>query len=537
MPHNPEPLTLDQWDRRYAELRAAGLCEPGYGGPLRRHVDDGDLRLLRLRMDNSPAALRLWNFLLTEEDRLHQAQAEGKRIVGTIKDLGTVPVMAYSLDNVVAFYPDGAWWIPCIMQRSTRLLEIADSLGIDDSFCPVRAMLGAFVGEGHFPMPGLLTCSVGAVCDDVSAIAQRLAGHGFPRPLVGSAAPPRAGARRGGGRSARRIHAPRGRRWTSSRRSSSAIRHGPGSSLPASRLTDAAACAWHRPGEPRPPRCWPSCGELCFRAAACPLPALEHADRRDAGHSFLLRPGGDGGRAGRACWRKCAAGWPSGVGVLPAEAVRVFWVNPVADLLAMNLLEDAGGRICGTEYLFCHALTCDSRGPAADGGPGPDGAGRSDGRPVGRSGGLRVPRDPPLRRRGGRRLAHSRGEPLRAWKGPSLPRRCDAGSAFPCWKSRCRRSATPSSRRCERGWKRLWKRRHAGGANDDLCRNRCRIANDEGRAAGRRPARAAGRRGRATRASSRTPWPCNCWIGLLTERGLRRGGRRPASSPRATAAS
>ncbi len=43
-------------------------------------------------------------------------------------------------------------------------------------------------------------------------------------------------------------------------------------------------------------------------------------------------------------------------GVLGADAVRVFWVNPVADLRTMNLLEDAGGRVCGSDYLFCHAL-------------------------------------------------------------------------------------------------------------------------------------------------------------------------------------
>jgi len=43
-------------------------------------------------------------------------------------------------------------------------------------------------------------------------------------------------------------------------------------------------------------------------------------------------------------------------GVLAAEAVRVFWVNPVADLRMMNVLEECGGRICGTEYLFSHAL-------------------------------------------------------------------------------------------------------------------------------------------------------------------------------------
>lgn len=34
----------------------------------------------------------------------------------------------------------------------------------------------------------------------------------------------------------------------------------------------------------------------------------------------------------------------------------MFWVNPVADLRAMNLLEQCGGRVCGTEYIFCHAL-------------------------------------------------------------------------------------------------------------------------------------------------------------------------------------
>ena len=109
-------ISLDQWDDRYAQLCAAGLREADYGGPLRRHVADGDVRLLRLRMDNSAASLRLWNFLLTEEERLRRARADGKLIVGTMKDLGTVPVLAYSFDNMVAFYPDGAWWIPCIME-------------------------------------------------------------------------------------------------------------------------------------------------------------------------------------------------------------------------------------------------------------------------------------------------------------------------------------------------------------------------------------------------------------------------------------
>jgi hypothetical protein len=42
--------------------------------------------------------------------------------------------------------------------------------------------------------------------------------------------------------------------------------------------------------------------------------------------------------------------------VVSADTVRIFWVNPVADLRAMNLLEDFGGRICGSDFMFTHAL-------------------------------------------------------------------------------------------------------------------------------------------------------------------------------------
>jgi hypothetical protein len=46
----------------------------------------------------------------------------------------------------------------------------------------------------------------------------------------------------------------------------------------------------------------------------------------------------------------------AGRGFRAPDAVRMYWVNPVADLRAMNVLEACGGRVCGTEYLFCHAL-------------------------------------------------------------------------------------------------------------------------------------------------------------------------------------
>lgn len=348
----PRQITLDEWDRRYEQLAAAGLSQPPYGGPLRRHVDDGDSRLLRLRYDNSAAALGLWNFLLTEEDRLRAARADGKRIVGTMKDLGTVPVMAYSLPGVVAFYPDGAWWIPCVMELSAGLLEIADSLGVDESFCPVRAMLGAFVTGAHFPRPDLLTCSVGATCDDFSAIAQRLSGMGHQilwweiphrrRPEDGEEA-----VELPGGFTAPRCQVDfvRGELQRIAR----ALEELTGERLDGAKLSAGIAAANGVRGVLRELR------NLAYVTDPCPMGALEMliaemlaihfcSDREEAARVLqeLL-----------AEVRRRVAG---GTGALPADAARIFWVNPVADLAAMNLLEDCGGRICGTEYLFCHAI-------------------------------------------------------------------------------------------------------------------------------------------------------------------------------------
>jgi len=352
MSRAPRRITLDEWDARYAELQAAGLREPAYGGPLRRHVDDGDLRLPSLLYDDSPAALRLWNFLLTEESRLHEARAQGKTIVGTMKDLGTVPVMAYSLPDVVAFYPDGAWWIPCVMELSAGLLGIADSLGIDESFCPVRAMLGAFVTGAHFPIPDLLTCSVGATCDDFSAIAQRLNGLGYP--ILWWEAPHRRHPDPGeeavvlpGGFVAPAAQVAFVRRELE--RVGQALEAASGQRLDDARLAEGIRVA------NRVRRVLAELREVAFTAEPCPIPALEmliaemlaihFCSDRDEAVVVLEDLLAEARRRADA-----------GVGPVPRDAIRVFWVNPVADLRAMNLLEDCGGRICGTEYLFCHAL-------------------------------------------------------------------------------------------------------------------------------------------------------------------------------------
>ncbi len=348
----PARISLSAWEARYATLQAAGPHAATYDGPLGRHLVEGDHRLATLAFDNSVAALRLWNFLLTEEERLREARAAGKKLVGAMKDLGTVPVLAYAAPNVVAFYPDGAWWIPCIMEMSAGLLAVADRLGIDDSFCPVRAVLGAFETEAHFPIPDLLTCSVGATCDDFSVIAQRLESRGrhilwweiphrrTPRPAEDAV------------ELADGVHVPQVQLelvQAELTRVRDAVSELAGITLDDALLAEGIRVANHVR------RLLNTLRHAVFSAAFCPLPALElliaemlalhYCSDRAETIAVLeeLQVEVD---------RRIA----EGVGISPADTARVFWVNPVADLRAMNLLEDCGARLCGTDFMFCHAL-------------------------------------------------------------------------------------------------------------------------------------------------------------------------------------
>lgn len=351
-PQPPGLISFDDWDARYEQLVADGLAQPSYGGPLRRHLADGDLRLPRLQYDNSPAALRLWNFLLTEEARLHQARRDGHKIVGTMKDLGTVPVLAYSAGNLRAFYPDGAWWAPCVMELSSGVLAAADALGLDDSFCPVRAMIGAFANEAHWPIPDLLTCSVGATCDDFSAIAQRLEPLGHPVlwweiPHRRTPSPAEEAVALPGGFAAPRDQVAFVRTQMAMLRDALADLAGETLDEPALRRGIARA------NEIR--RLLAALRDLAFTASPCPMPALEMQIAEMLALHFCSDP--------HECrlvltdlLTETRNRVQAGLGVLSPHAVPVFWVNPVADLQAMNLLEQCGGRVCGTDYMFGHAL-------------------------------------------------------------------------------------------------------------------------------------------------------------------------------------
>ncbi|MCE5185148.1 MAG: 2-hydroxyacyl-CoA dehydratase family protein [Planctomycetaceae bacterium] len=348
----PEQITLEQWDKRYPLLKAQGLQERFYGGPLGRHAEYGDTRLRSLKLDNSPAALALWNLLLSENERLHRARAEGRKIVGTMKDLGTVPVLADCFKNVTAFYPDGAWWTPCLMEQNEGLFESASQYGFDESFCPVRAMVGAFINGEHFPIPDALICSTGAICDDVSAITQKLVQLGFAMHWWEM---PRRRMPDEGEESAL---LPCG--WKAPRVQVEFVQAelaGVKSVLEAltgrQLVTKDLRRGIQRANGFR--RILNELRLLVYTADPCPMGSLEML----AAEMLALHYCSDYTEATlvlEALLDEVGERLLAATGVLAADTARVFWVNPPADLRAMNLLEECGGRVCGTEYLFAHTL-------------------------------------------------------------------------------------------------------------------------------------------------------------------------------------
>ncbi len=261
--------------RRYAELCARqGCASRPTAGRCAGTSPTATSACLRLRMDNSAAALRLWNFLLTEEDRLHRArgrgQADRRHDEGPGHRAGDGLLAARTL---VAFYPDGAWWIPCVMEQQRRACwQIADRWASTIRSARCARCSGRSSTEQHFPLPDLLTCSVGATCDDFSAIAQRLAALGHP--ILWWEMPHRRapGARRAGRRTARRFPAPGRARSTFVRSRAATASARRWKSYAGQALTDERLAAGHSPAPTRSAGCLAELRRLAFTgrpAARC----------------------------------------------------------------------------------------------------------------------------------------------------------------------------------------------------------------------------------------------------------------------------
>lgn len=313
----------------------------------------GDSRLRSLRFDNSLASFVLWSLLLSEEDRLHAARRAGKTIIGALKDLGTVPVIAFSAPGTVAFYPDGAWWLPCLMEMEEGLLRLADSLGFGEEACPARATLAAFVNGAHFPLPDLVVAAAGSCCDDFSALMQRVADLGHK--TVWWELPYRRDAGRIGGaveRTATGLSVParlvdfvEGELG----RVKKTIEETVGARISEPMLREGV----HKANRVR--RVLAEIRDLAYGRRPCPLPALE----AQICEMLALHFCSDLGAAFDVLSfvaETIRSRVENGRGVLDPEACRAVWVNPVADLRVMNLFEDLGGAVAGSEYMFRQAL-------------------------------------------------------------------------------------------------------------------------------------------------------------------------------------
>ena len=319
---------------------AHSCLPPPYQGDLQRHVEGGDLRLGHLAFHLSPASHDLWNFLMTEEVRLQDMRRSGTLLVGALKDLGTLPILVNAYQKAIAFYPDGAWWLPCFKEQRTPLLPVAEALGAGEGLCPVRAMLAAFELGCHFPIPELLFCSTGAICDDFKALAQRIVERGHPihyweMPHVREAEEGEAS-----------LVLPSGLRVPillrdivrdELRRVAGILTQHTGEQLTEESLREAL----RRSNRIR---------RLLARIRHSALPSLE----RLVCEMMALHYCSDFARCEAILTRLAEE-----ADRLPVDSrlKPVFWINPVADLRAMNLLEEAGGRLCGTDFMFGHALS------------------------------------------------------------------------------------------------------------------------------------------------------------------------------------
>jgi len=102
-------------------------------------------------------------------------------------------------------------------------------------------------------------------------------------------------------------------------------------------------------------RCLAELRDAAYTAERCPMPALEMLIAEMLAIHFCSDRD-ECLRVLEALLSEVRQRVSAGVGVLDEDAARVFWVNPVADLRVMNLLAECGGRVCGTEYFFTHAL-------------------------------------------------------------------------------------------------------------------------------------------------------------------------------------
>ncbi len=189
--NNPAQISLEEWHHRFKDIPDERVEKtryyrhlPGaewsqYLFPPSTYLVYGNRLLNKLKFDNSPAALRLWGFVLSEGERIYRARQAGMKVVAVMGDLGAVPPLVISFPDTITFYPDCLWWTPFLME-SRVLFDEAAHFGMGEDCCFVRAALGAFSKKAYFPRPDFCIGTVGATCDDMAAVMSEAEEMGTP---------------------------------------------------------------------------------------------------------------------------------------------------------------------------------------------------------------------------------------------------------------------------------------------------------------------------------------------------------------------
>lgn len=358
----PEKISVTQWSKRFKELTDEEIKQYTYYGnpswgaylqPPATFMVYGARQLKRLQFDNSLAALRMWSFVFNESERLFRARQNGKKVIATMGDLGTVPVLVMAFSGCIPFYPECIWWTP-FFNESTVLLDAASELGAPEAACFSRAALSAFFKKAYFPAPDCIFASTGATCDDYSSIMQAIEHLGYDFQW---------------------IEAPIRRSCTAGDDEEDFIETTHGYSHE-NRFEEYLASEYKK--------VWDSMVQLTggndlgrlassiqktnvlrnlvsdilqttFNAPIAPFPALE---------LMTIEFGNLHGYADIDEWISIltmvldtvSTRVERGIGIQPKNAIPIAWINPTADPYLMNFVEDLGLRVVSTEYVIRQAL-------------------------------------------------------------------------------------------------------------------------------------------------------------------------------------
>jgi len=316
----------------------------------------GARELKRLKFDNSLEALRMWGFVFNETERLFRARQINKKIIATMGDLGTVPILVLSFPDCVPFYPECLWWIP-FFKESTELLDTASKLGLPEATCFSRVVVSTFYKKAYFPKPDLILASTGASCDDYSCVMQLVEDMGYE--IMWTEIPYRKNPDF-------LLNKPRPQDYEKTQQG-----------LPYPRIMeDYIVQEYHRiwqrlfklTGVNNPHRLAEiikkvnqlrslvaEIKQLNAAAEITPLPGLE---------MMTIEFGNLYGYADFDEWldivqmihNMVKKRVEKGIGVLKKDAIPIAWITPSADPYLLNLVEDLGCRIIETEYVINQAM-------------------------------------------------------------------------------------------------------------------------------------------------------------------------------------